>query len=68
MVIIGYSMPPADVAVHHLLRRGLLTRSHPEAPKVEVITRRPSDAVIDRFRRLFGPGVEFDYSGFHGQI
>ncbi len=67
LVIIGYSMPPADVAVHHLLRRGLLTRAHPAPPKIVVITRRPSEAVIDRFRRLFGPGVEFDCSGFHGQ-
>ncbi len=67
IVIIGYSMPPADVAVHHLLRRGLLTRPQPEPPKVAVITRRPSETVVDRFRRLFGPDVDFDFSGFRGQ-
>ncbi len=67
IVIIGYSLPPADVAVHHLLRRGLLTRAHPEPPAVEVITRSPSEQLLDRFRRLFGPGVAFDCTGFRGQ-
>lgn len=67
IVFIGYSLPPADVAVHHLLRRGLLTRAHPGPPSVQVITRGPSEAVLDRFRRLFGPDVAFDGSGFRGQ-
>lgn len=67
IVVVGYSMPPADVAIHHLIRRGLLTRRRSEPPAVEVINHRPSEALIDRFRRLFGPNVKFDFSGFRGQ-
>lgn len=67
IVFIGYSLPPADLAVQHLLLRGLLTRKGAAPPRVEVITRRPSEATIDRFRRLFGPGVAFDCTGFRGQ-
>lgn len=63
----GYSLPPADVAIHQLIRRGLLTRKAPERPRIEVINHRPSPEVIGRFTRLFGPGVRFDFSGFHGQ-
>jgi len=67
IVIIGYSLPPADLAVQHLLLRGLLTRAQLAPPQVEVITRRPSGPTIDRFRRFFGPAVTFDCTGFRGQ-
>lgn len=67
LLFVGYSMPPADVAIHHLIRRGLLTRRKEEAPAVKVINHRPSEALVDRFRRLFGPDVKFDFSGFRGQ-
>jgi len=68
IVLVGYSLPPADVAVHHLLRRGLLTRGRPEPPAVKVITRQQSSATVERFRRLFGPAVVFDCTGFRGQL
>lgn len=65
---IGYSLPSADVAVHQLLRRGLLTRGTAHPPAIEVVTRRPSSTVVQRFQSLFGPDVRFDFSGFRGQI
>lgn len=68
IVVIGYSLPPADLAVQHLLLRGLLTRAELAPPRVEVITHGPSEATLDRFRRLFGPAVAFDCTGFRGQV
>jgi len=68
IVIIGYSLPPADLAVQHLLLRGLLTRARQGPPRVEVVTHRPSRATAERFRRLLGPAVTFDCTGFRGQI
>ncbi len=68
IVFAGYSLPPADVAIHQVIRRGLLTRIHQERPVVEVINHRPSDEVVERFTRLFGKGVRFDFSGFRGQL
>ncbi|MFZ5813795.1 MAG: hypothetical protein ACOY93_00650 [Bacillota bacterium] len=67
IIFAGYSLPPADVAIHHLLRRGLLTRQVKGRPLVEVINHRPSPEVTDRFTRLFGPDVRFDFTGFQGQ-
>jgi NAD-dependent SIR2 family protein deacetylase len=72
IVFVGYSMPPADVAVHHLIRRGLLARQA-SPPQVEVVNHAPqgapehAQAVRDRFLHLFGADVRFDFSGFHGQ-
>ncbi|MFZ5828014.1 MAG: hypothetical protein ACOY94_27225 [Bacillota bacterium] len=68
IVFAGYSLPPADVAIHQLIRRGLLTRLHRERPEIEVINHRPSAQVTERFTRLFGPDVRFDFSGFRGQV
>jgi hypothetical protein len=68
IVFTGYSLPPADVAIHQVIRRGLLTRTVPDRPLIEVINRGPSAAITSRFTRLFGPGVRFDLSGFRGQL
>ncbi|HYG59599.1 MAG TPA: hypothetical protein VD902_16165 [Symbiobacteriaceae bacterium] len=79
IVFVGYSMPPADVAIYHLICRGLLAGRCPRRPHIEVINHTDPamspaeqvihrDAVAARFRRLFGPGVTFDFSGFHGQV
>lgn len=65
LVFVGYSMPQADVAVHHLIRRALLTRSAPGRPRIEVVNHSPE--IPGHFYRLFGPDVCFDFSGFHGQ-
>jgi len=79
IVFVGYSMPPADVAIYHLIRRGLLASRKGTWPSVEVINHHsaassPSERiqheqqVISHFTRLFGRGVRFDFSGFSGQV
>lgn len=67
ILFVGYSLPPADVAIHQLIRRGMLSRCCADRPAIEVINHQPSPEVIGRFTRLFGPGVRFDLSGFRGQ-
>lgn len=69
IVFVGYSMPPADVAVYQLLRRGLLTRRRAGSPLIEVVNRGgPARTLKEQhFLRLFGSGVQFDFTGFRGQ-
>lgn len=67
ILFVGYSLPPADVAIHQLLRRGLLLRGQAPPPTFHVINHRRSRGVIDRFTHLFGSSVRFDFSGFRGQ-
>lgn len=78
IIFVGYSMPPADVAIYQLLRRGLLARRGAAWPIIEVINhhqsgsspeerRRHEEEVSGRFTRLFGREVRFDFSGFRGQ-
>lgn len=62
IVFVGYSMPAADVAIYHLICRGLLTRHTSGRPRFVVINH--SDAIVEHFGRLFGPNVEFNLSGF----
>lgn len=77
IVFVGYSLPPADAPVFQLIMRAVLVRA--DRPAIHVInhtnnTLSPQEqswrqeAVTDRFRRLFGPAVTFDFNGFHGQI
>ncbi len=66
IVFVGYSMPQADVAVYHLICRGLLTRRAAVRPRFEVINHSPQ--IAPHFHRLFGRDIYFDFSGFHGQI
>lgn len=66
LVFVGYSLPAADVAVLHLLQRALLTRCGQARPAIEVINH--SDRIVSHFRRLFGPEIRFDLTGFHGQV
>jgi NAD-dependent SIR2 family protein deacetylase len=78
LVFVGYSLPQADVAVYHLIRRGLLAGRR-GAPHVTVINHTNPDwsaserdlhhqGVRARFTRLFGADVAFDFNGFHGQV
>ena len=78
ITFVGYSMPQADLPVYHLVCRGLLTRRRGGRPAIRVINHHRSDlspgqrrlerkALMDRYHRLFGPSVAFDFSGFHGQ-
>ncbi|HEY3365497.1 MAG TPA: hypothetical protein VGK74_10630 [Symbiobacteriaceae bacterium] len=78
IVFVGYSVPPADVAIYQLIRRALLAGRHRGWTHVDVINHRPEgdpvaahlheQAVVERFTHLFGRAVKFDFSGFHGQI
>jgi hypothetical protein len=78
LFVIGYSLPPHDVAVAHLLRRGLLARPGGRPLPVRVINRtRPGPlegqriakaTLAARFTRHLGPHVSFDWTGFHGQV
>ena len=78
LTFVGYSLPEADVAVYHLIRRGLLAGRRPCPPVTVINHTNPAwseseralhhRAVTARFTRLFGPGVTFDFSGFHGQV
>jgi hypothetical protein len=80
LVFVGYSMPPADVPIYHLIRRGLLAgRGRRPWPSVHVINHTDPHwsaaeramheaAVSARFIRLFGPATTFDFTGFRGQV
>jgi hypothetical protein len=78
LTFIGYSLPPNDVAVAQFLRRAILARPQGRTLEVRVINRTRSGppeaqyqgqvALADRFIRHFGPGVTFDWRGFHGQV
>ncbi|HYF92109.1 MAG TPA: hypothetical protein VD969_07665 [Symbiobacteriaceae bacterium] len=70
IVFVGYSMPPADIPIYHLLQRGLLAGpvGH-RRPAIHVINHAGhEEAVMARFARLFGPDITFDFNGFYGQV
>jgi hypothetical protein len=77
VVLVGYSLPPADLPVLQLILRATLAGGR--RPHILVVNRRdpslPEQArrfrersLVDRFRRLFGPSVQFDFAGFRGEI
>lgn len=80
IVFAGYSMPAADIAIYHLLQRGMLAAGEGRPrPAVHVINHTDPNwsaaertlhekGVTARFTRLFGPHVTFDFTGFHGQV
>ncbi|MGE5673413.1 MAG: SIR2 family protein [Mycobacterium leprae] len=79
VVFVGYSIPPADVAIYHLIRRALLIGRRPDEVRFEVINHHKQEAgrlerelheasVLQRFGQLLGPRVSFDFSGFRGQV
>lgn len=76
IVFVGYSLPSADMPVLQLILRAIMVQPH--RPALEVINHTALGAVAavegarqqqvrDRFCRLFGPHVRFDFSGFLGQ-
>lgn len=78
LTLVGYSLPPADVPIYQLIRRGLLTRRTNRPPAITIIDHRHAEAAAGvchwreeqirvRFTRLFGPGVHFDFTGFDGR-
>lgn len=74
----GYSLPPVDVAIYQLILRGRLAGRWQAPPQIVVVEHhspgssvtqraRKESAVRERFTRLFGEGVRFDFTGFSGQ-
>jgi hypothetical protein len=63
--IIGYSMPPEDVAIRTLLVRAHSARSVP--PRISVVERGPNPEVEHRYRLLF-PDLAFDEGGVEGFV
>ncbi|HWI64948.1 MAG TPA: hypothetical protein VNT75_24225 [Symbiobacteriaceae bacterium] len=67
IVFIGYSMPAADIAIYHLLRRAMLAGpGQRRRPAIHVINH--SEPAVSRFTHLFGPDCTFDLDGFYGQV
>lgn len=71
ITLIGYSLPPQDVAVAQLLRRALLARPQGRPLAIRVLNhgepRAPTKAELaGRFIRHFGPQVTFNWEGFGG--
>ncbi len=51
-IFIGYSMPSADYQFKYLLKRVQLSRR--SGPKLILVTKDPSDATIDNYKKFFG--------------
>jgi hypothetical protein len=64
-IVIGYSMPPEDVAIRAMLLRAYRGRRHP--PRVRLVERGPNEEVENRYRLLF-PDLEFDTGGVEGFV
>jgi hypothetical protein len=70
--IIGYSLPPEDLAIRSILMRAYHAHWHSDAPEVHVIQwdgLKGSDREANegRFRLIF-PDASFDYTGIEGFI
>lgn len=79
ITFVGYSMPPADVAIYQLIRRGLLLRRDCRLPAITVVNHTNpqwseaeramhEQSVRSRFCRLFGADVAFCFAGFDGRV
>jgi NAD-dependent SIR2 family protein deacetylase len=64
-IVIGYSMPPEDVAIRAMLLRAYRGRKRP--PRVCLVERGPNEEVENRYRLLF-PDLEFDSGGVEGFV
>jgi len=64
-IVIGYSMPPEDVAIRAMLLRAYRGRERP--PRVRLVERGQMDEVENRYRLLF-PGLEFESGGVEGFV
>ena len=63
--VIGYSMPPEDMAIRTMLLRAHAGRETP--PRISVVERGPNDEVEHRYRLLF-PDLEFEQGGVEGFV
>jgi NAD-dependent SIR2 family protein deacetylase len=64
-IVIGYSMPPEDVAIRAMLMRAY--RGRPQPPRVRLVERGPNEEVESRYRLLF-PELLFDSGGVEGFV
>ncbi len=64
-IVIGYSMPPEDVAIRAMLLRAHRGRARP--PRVRVVERGQNEEVENRYRLLF-PDLEFEGGGVEGFV
>jgi hypothetical protein len=64
-IVIGYSMPPEDVAIRAMLLRAYRGRERP--PRVRLVERGPVEEVENRYRLLF-PDLEFEDGGVEGFV
>jgi SIR2-like domain len=64
-IVIGYSMPPEDVAIRAMLLRAHRGRQRP--PRVRLVERGRNEEVENRYRLLF-PDLEFEGGGVEGFV
>jgi hypothetical protein len=64
-IVIGYSMPPEDVAIRAMLLRAYRGRRTP--PRVRLVEQAQREEVENRYRLLF-PDLEFEGKGVEGFI
>jgi hypothetical protein len=64
-IVIGYSMPPEDVALRAMLLRAYRGRAKP--PRVRLVELRQNEEVENRYRLLF-PDLEFEGEGVEGFV
>lgn len=64
-IVIGYSMPPEDVAIRAMLLRAYRGRDRP--PRVRVVERAQKEEIENRYRLLF-PDLEFESGGVEGFV
>ena len=67
-IIVGYSLPPEDIAIRSILVRAHSGRgSNRKPPTIRVVQRKKDKQLEGRYRLLF-PECTFEYRGFEGFI
>lgn len=67
-IIVGYSLPPEDIAIRSILVRAHSGRGRDRTPpSIRVVQRKKDEQLEGRYRLLF-PECSFEYSGFEGFI
>jgi hypothetical protein len=65
--IVGYSLPPEDVAVRSILLRGRAARSPLPAPRIVVIQKQKKEPELTRYGLLF-PGNDYIAGGLENYV
>jgi hypothetical protein len=67
-VIVGYSLPPEDIAIRSILVRAYSGRGKKrKPPRIRVVQMSEDKRLVDRYRLLF-PECTFEYGGFEAFI